>query len=145
MPSKVCDEITYPFLNFNGWSLGMDKWFHPILYDGYNYLFHAGMLNHVSKRGHSCRGMISIVAWFDHNICSLLSLLINDYTVFVKQLSKYQIRKNIFSVTNWTYFDERMIVMVTIFLFIGSSIITRYHTVNFTVELIKMASTTYET
>ena len=22
---KVWDEITYPFLNFNGWSLGMDK------------------------------------------------------------------------------------------------------------------------
>ena len=29
MPSKVWDEITYPFINFNGrgngWTLGMDK------------------------------------------------------------------------------------------------------------------------
>ena len=28
MPNKECDEITYPFPNFNGpnrWSLGMDK------------------------------------------------------------------------------------------------------------------------
>ena len=37
----------------NRWSLGMDKLFHPILYNGYNYLSMLGLkLNHVSKRGH---------------------------------------------------------------------------------------------
>ena len=34
------DEITYPFVNFNGnrWSVGMEKQFHPSLYLAYNYL-----------------------------------------------------------------------------------------------------------
>ena len=37
------------------WSLGMDKWFHPILYNGCNYLSMLGLkLNHVSKRGYWC-------------------------------------------------------------------------------------------
>ena len=56
MGSQVWDEITYPFLNFNGsnrWSLGMDKYFHPTLYNGWNYLSMPGFkLNHVSKNGH---------------------------------------------------------------------------------------------
>ena len=51
----VWDEITYPFPNFNGcnrWSLGMDKEFHPTLYNGYNYLMHvskgvAGNLDYI--------------------------------------------------------------------------------------------------
>ena len=42
MTSKVRDEITYPFPNLNGRSLGMDKSFHPTLYNGLNYIFHAG-------------------------------------------------------------------------------------------------------
>ena len=43
MPSKMWDEITYPFLNFNG----------ATLYNGCNYLSMLGLkLNHVSKRGH---------------------------------------------------------------------------------------------
>ena len=50
------EEITYPFLNFNGsnrWNLGMDKWFHPTVYNGCNYLSMLGLkLNHVSKSGH---------------------------------------------------------------------------------------------
>ena len=36
MPSKVWDEITYPFPNFNSATidiLGMDKQFHPTHYD----------------------------------------------------------------------------------------------------------------
>ena len=34
------------------WSLGMDKWFHPTLYNGRNYLSMLGLkLKHVSKRG----------------------------------------------------------------------------------------------
>ena len=37
------------------WSLGMDKLFHPIHYNGCNYLSMLGLkLNHVSKRGHWC-------------------------------------------------------------------------------------------
>ena len=52
---KVWDEITYPFLNFNGaavgmsCSLGMDKLFHPTLYRACDYLSKLGLkLNHVS-------------------------------------------------------------------------------------------------
>ena len=58
---KVWDEITYPFLNFDGAnylsipklrSLGMDKYFHPTLYNGCDYLPVLGLkLNHVGKRG----------------------------------------------------------------------------------------------
>ena len=55
---KVWDEITYPFLNFNGCnhrSLGMDKLFHLTLYQACNYLsMHGLKLNHVSKRGPRC-------------------------------------------------------------------------------------------
>ena len=36
----------------NRWSLGMDKWFHPTLYNGCDYLSMLGLkLIHVSKRG----------------------------------------------------------------------------------------------
>ena len=43
MPSKVCDEITYPFPNFNGV---------PTFYNGCNYLSMLGLnLNHVRKKG----------------------------------------------------------------------------------------------
>ena len=35
------------------WSLGMDKYFHPMHHNGCNYLSMLGLkLNHVSKRGH---------------------------------------------------------------------------------------------
>ena len=37
---------------YNRWSLGMDKLFHPILYNGCDYISMLGLkLNHVSKRG----------------------------------------------------------------------------------------------
>ena len=53
MASKVWDEITYPFRNFNACtigSLGMDKLFHPTLYNGCKYLSMLGLeLFHVSK------------------------------------------------------------------------------------------------
>ena len=58
------DEITYPFLNFNG--LGMDKQFHPILYNGCDYISMLGLkLNHVSKRGYlvvrcMCTSLVSV-------------------------------------------------------------------------------------
>ena len=52
---KVWDEITCTFSNFNGkhrWSLGMDKLFHPTLYNGRNYMSMLGLkLIHVSKKG----------------------------------------------------------------------------------------------
>ena len=54
MPSKVWDEITYPFPNYtaaNRWSFGMDKKLHLTFYNGCNYLSILGLkLNHVSKR-----------------------------------------------------------------------------------------------
>ena len=50
MSSKVWDEITDPFLNFNG--LGMDTLFLPILHDGCNYLSMLGLkLVHINKMG----------------------------------------------------------------------------------------------
>ena len=53
MARKIWDENTYPFLNFKGlhsWSLGMDKQFRPILYNGCYYLSMLGLkLIHVSK------------------------------------------------------------------------------------------------
>ena len=58
MFSKVRGEITYPFPNcqpsqqLHHWSLGMDKWFQPALYNRSNYLFMLGLkLNHGSKMG----------------------------------------------------------------------------------------------
>ena len=43
----------FPKFNFNG-SWGMDKYFHPTLYNGCKYLFMLGLKStHVSKRGHS--------------------------------------------------------------------------------------------
>ena len=48
------------------WSLGMDKQFHPIHYNGCNYLSMLGLkLNHVSKRGH-CRPYC--IRFFDNTI-----------------------------------------------------------------------------
>ena len=53
MPCKMWDEITYPFPNFNHWSLGMDKYFHPTFYNGCDNFSMLGLkLIHVSKRGH---------------------------------------------------------------------------------------------
>ena len=49
------DEITYPFPNFNGGTVGvwgMDTWFHRTLNGPCDYLFMLEFkLNHVSKRG----------------------------------------------------------------------------------------------
>ena len=57
MPGKVWGEINHlsiPKLQrLHHWSLGMDKWFHPILYWTCDYLSMLGLkLNHVSKRGY---------------------------------------------------------------------------------------------
>ena len=42
--------ITYPFLNFNGWSLRMDKLFQSTFYNKYNYFSMLGLkLIHVSE------------------------------------------------------------------------------------------------
>ena len=60
MPSKVQDEITYLFLNFN--SCTVDKWFHLTLYNGCNYLFMMDLqLNHVSERGPEGQKSIGMV------------------------------------------------------------------------------------
>ena len=58
MYNKVWDKIIYPFPNCNGATvevLEWDRWFHPTLYNGCNYLSMLGLkLNHVSKRGPRC-------------------------------------------------------------------------------------------
>ena len=49
MLSKVWDEMPYPFPNFNGCTVGMDKLFRPTLYNGCNYLSMLGLkLHHIS-------------------------------------------------------------------------------------------------
>ena len=51
----------------HGWNLRMDKWFHPTLYTGCNYLFMLGLkLNHVGNRGPSWRNQyvwLSSIYW----------------------------------------------------------------------------------
>ena len=53
MTNKVWDEITYPFPNFNGATidvLGMNKLFHPTIYNGCDYISTLGLkLIYVSK------------------------------------------------------------------------------------------------
>ena len=54
MPSKAWDEITYPFLNFNGCTVEVQEWISNFIphYNGCDYLSMLGLkLNHVSKRG----------------------------------------------------------------------------------------------
>ena len=57
MPGNVWDEITYPFLNFNGGTVEVYEWisnFIPhIIMDVITYMLGL-KLNHVSKRGHWC-------------------------------------------------------------------------------------------
>ena len=48
--SKVCDEMTYPFLYFSDAKFGMDKYLNSTVYNGYNYLSMLGLhLIHVNK------------------------------------------------------------------------------------------------
>ena len=82
MHKKVWYEISYPFpfLNFNDCMVqrlqGMDKQFHPTLYNGCNYLSNLGLkLIHVSKRGRRGR--------FHKQIASRPSYILNGKTVFV--------------------------------------------------------------
>ena len=42
MPSKVCNEITYLFLDVNGSSFEISKYFHPTCYRGCNYFSMIG-------------------------------------------------------------------------------------------------------
>ena len=53
---KLWDEITYPFLNFNGATVEVLEWINniiPHITTGCNYLSMLGLkLNHVSKSGH---------------------------------------------------------------------------------------------
>ena len=45
--------INYLLQRLHRWSLRMDKWFHPTLYTGCDYISMQGLkLIHVSKRGH---------------------------------------------------------------------------------------------
>ena len=62
MSSKVLVEITYPLQNFNGWSLGMDKLFQPIIYNGYNYIYVMWLkLIHVCERD-TCQSQYTATA-----------------------------------------------------------------------------------
>ena len=68
MMSSCRSVVTCPFkcrmkllIHFqsNGWSLGMDKNFHPTLHNVCNYLSVVGLkLNHIRRRGPSCLNLI---------------------------------------------------------------------------------------
>ena len=56
------------------WSLGMDKLFHPILYNGCDYISMLGLkLNHVSKRGHRNRVSKRVDTCVSYNFTSKVS------------------------------------------------------------------------
>ena len=58
MPREMWYEITYPFPNFNGCAVevGNDKWFHPTLFDGCNWLTMLRLkIIHFSERGPWCK------------------------------------------------------------------------------------------
>ena len=64
--SKVWNEITYPFLNCNRCSLGMDKYFNFTYYNGCNYLYILALkLIYVSKSGHR---PLSPIYWRQSNV-----------------------------------------------------------------------------
>ena len=82
MPSKVWDEITYPFPNFNGcWSLRMDKWFYPTLYNGCNCLsmfYKRDPKSLAPASSHSCPLYSSRLA-VPHRVCdSTISSMLQD-------------------------------------------------------------------
>ena len=110
MPSKVWDEITYPFSNFNGcnrWSLGMDQSFHPTLYNGCNYIApqcycrpinsclkiahvtHRGRMLHicVCKLGHRCFRLRVI-------ICSKPNRYLNHCWFIINLTIEYKFESN---------------------------------------------------
>ena len=57
------------------WSLGMDKWFHPTVYNGCDYLSMLGLkLNHVSKRGpRSTLGRHQLPCWLECDLAPHIS------------------------------------------------------------------------
>ena len=80
MSSKMWDEIIYTFPNFNGWSLGMGKWFHPSIYNGFNYLYMVGLkLIHISKALRNWG-----IGWYS----GILLLPIHRYSLTLFELKK---------------------------------------------------------
>ena len=74
---------------YNRWSLGMDKLFHPILYNRYNYLPMLGLeIIHISKRGSTAETTImkylrsSKLKIIDNNLKVNLSAVHNGWLVF---------------------------------------------------------------
>ena len=96
MPTKVRNEIIYPALNFNGATVvvqEIDKWFHPILYNGCNYLSMLRLtLNHASKRSSRC-----------HRIHTSLANLGNEAT-WVKWTGMFiTLQDKVLSITSYIY------------------------------------------
>ena len=98
MPSKVWDEITYAFLNFNV-RTRMDKWFHPIHYNGCNYLSMLGLkLNHVSKRAPGLQGAPGLQLGWEYSSGGHISMCVcmcvyafTEVTIIITH-GKYTIR-----------------------------------------------------
>ena len=59
---RMWDKIIYLLPNFNGCNWGIDKQFHPTLYDVRNYLSMLGLQFHVSKRS-PCGFMWYVIAY----------------------------------------------------------------------------------
>ena len=69
---------------FHSWSLGIDKQFHPTIYDWCNYLSMLGLkLFHVSKRGH--RG-----PFYWHRLTEIMTWMSNYVRSFIVSLSLIQ-------------------------------------------------------
>ena len=119
----LCVGWNYLFIpklqRWHRWSLGMDKWLHPILYNGCDYLSMLGFkLNHVSKRcprwqhGHDVNHGSTVLKTMIKLQLTLLPFLeggnheddIPKY-IFVKQniwtLTTFTVHAMILVITNW--------------------------------------------
>ena len=66
MPSRVWDEITYPFQTLAVAPLGIDKQFHPTHYKVCTFLTMLGLkLTHVSKKGYWWATNVAILSTND--------------------------------------------------------------------------------
>ena len=112
MPSKLWDGITYPFPNFNGctvdhWSLGMDKLFHPTLYNECDYLSMLVLkLILVNKRGHSCQILRNKIQWYLNpnaaKYCSFFSMGLCDVSrIFMLACFTIHEKKCVFLFSLW--------------------------------------------
>ena len=91
-PSKILDMRTPTVVaECNLWSLGMNKWFHPTYYDGWNYLFMLRLqLNHVSERGPRYQELQMSQSHHDWKSCRKLSAAPSPYDTLTHRTKQVQ-------------------------------------------------------